>query len=197
MADGAWEITNAGKKVHGEEGTRLMCWSHAYRNVDLKLTSLRKLDKVLADRILDDIKNIQRKVTSESEFKVVFMLLENKFMEEAYTPDVEVTMKAFFKYFRGQWGPNSHVFSWWEGAHPYHCSNNQGIEGTNKQIKRNHTYRRRLPLGEFFTTVDRMVMEYSEMDDSLLHGPRVNFVYHSRDGFKIQEEGYQYFVKNL
>ena len=37
MADGDWGITNAGKEVFGEEGTRLMCWAHVFRNLKPKL----------------------------------------------------------------------------------------------------------------------------------------------------------------
>ena len=67
-------------------------------------------------------------------------------------------LEEFFSYFREQWGPDSHVKMWYEGAHPRSVSNNQGIEGTNKSIKQDHTFKRRCPLGTFMDVVDRMVI---------------------------------------
>jgi hypothetical protein len=47
MADGAREISNAGLEVFGELFTRLMCWSHVYRNVRPKLLKIRKMNETL------------------------------------------------------------------------------------------------------------------------------------------------------
>ena len=48
-----------------------------------------------------------------------------------------------------------------EGEHSWHISNNQGVEGKNKNIKESHTFRSRLELGELFYVMLRMVMEWS------------------------------------
>ena len=54
--------------------------------------------------------------------------------------------------------------------------NNQGIEGTNKAIKASHTFKRRAPIGAFMEIVMRMVKEWGEKDDSLLHSSRMDFL---------------------
>jgi hypothetical protein len=50
-------------------------------------------------------------------------------------------LSDFFTYFRKQW-VDSPVFRWYEGAHPWAISNNQGIEGQIKEIKAGHTFKR-------------------------------------------------------
>ena len=61
-------------------------------------------------------------------------------------------------------------------------SNNQGIEGTNKAIKKDHTFKRRCPLGTIVDLVDRMVKEWSMVDDKLLVGSRMYLLYTDRSG---------------
>ena len=78
---------------------------------------------------------------------------------------------------------------WYEGKHPFGVSNNQGIEGTNKAIKASHTFKRRCPIGSFMDDVARMVKEWGEKDDSLLHGPRVGFLSKDVGGLKLRTEG--------
>ena len=78
---------------------------------------------------------------------------------------------------------------WFEGAHPWGVGNNQGIEGTNKSIKASHTFKRRAPIGAFMDIVARMVKEWSEKDDSLLHGARMSFLEHDPSGLRLKTEG--------
>ena len=67
--------------------------------------------------------------------------------------------------------------------------NNQGIEGTNKAIKASHTFKRRAPISAFMEIVKRMVKEWGEKDDSLLHASRMDFLEHDPSGLKLKTEG--------
>ena len=110
MGDGAQEITNAGIEIFGDSGTRLMCWPHVYRNIVPRLSQLRKMNRALADTVLEDIEFIQWSAVKES-FDVLFDLLEKKFIDNhEYTTEENKELIAFFVYFRNQWGPGSHVF---------------------------------------------------------------------------------------
>ena len=132
MADGAKEISKANVEVFGvpttssgPEHIRLMCWSHVFRNVTPQLKSIQKINKKLAASLLSDIENLQWSVHNEECFRQVYDLLEKKYFDK-YTEDPEkVLLQTFFQYFRKQW-VDSPVFRWYEGAHPWHISNNQG-----------------------------------------------------------------------
>ena len=84
------------------------------------------------------------------------------------------------------------ISRWYEGAHPWSVSNNQGIGGTNKAIKKDHTFKRRCPLGTFMDLVDRMVKEWSMVDDSLLFGSRMDLLFKDKSGLKMRTDGYQW-----
>ena len=71
----------------------------------------------------------------------------------------------------------AHCYRWYEGAHPWSVSNNQGIEGTNKAIKKDQTL---------------MVKEWGMVDDSLLFGSRMDFLFKEKSGLKLRTDGYQW-----
>ena len=196
MGDGASEITKAGEEVYGDDGVRLMCWPHVYRNLVERMEGLKGVDKVLHKSLLDDIENMQWSCTSDKTFATVFYLLEDKYKTGNYSFQVLSLLDDFFSYFKEQWGPDSPVHRWYEGAHPWSVSNNQGIEGTNKAIKKDHTFKRRCPLGTFMNIVDRMVREWGDVDDSLLFGSRLQFLEKDRDGLKTKTQGYQWMLAN-
>ena len=66
----------------------------------------------------------------------------------------------FVKYFREQWLSKNDL--WFEGAAVGQPSSNNGLEFTNGVIKSEHTMRERLPVGQFLSTVLRIVLEWSE-----------------------------------
>ena len=119
MADGAKEMTKSISLVFtiGENGTvRLICWSHVYRCYIKKLGPVKKINKDIGKDIDHNIQNIQWMSQTDDEFRSVYGLLERKYIEGPYT-EVEVEqIKIFFAYFRLQWGPDSHVSKWYEGA---------------------------------------------------------------------------------
>ena len=51
--------------------------------------------------------------------------------------------------------------NWFTGAHPCSITNNQGQEGYYKEVKRNHTFRSELTLGQFFQAMEQLVRRFS------------------------------------
>ena len=203
MADGAWEITKGLLEVFGEEVNRLMCWTHVYRCYSKKLGPIKKTNKDLAKLLDTDIHNLQWMCQGEEEFVVLFKLLEEKYLKGNYSEQELEKLSAFFDYFRVQWGPDSHVSKWYEGAHPYHPSHNQGLERYNRTIKDDHSYREQLNMGDFVSMMEDIVEHSSLKDASVLDGPRLLILqkdmdgYQERESLKIQELGFRYYCDNL
>ena len=84
MGDGAREITKAGLEVFGNVGVRLMCWPHTYHNLLREMSALGKSNKKLKDQLMSDIQDLQWSVHSEETFRVVFDLLESKYVQGDY-----------------------------------------------------------------------------------------------------------------
>ena len=76
--------------------------------------------------------------------------------------------------------------NWFEGSNPFGSSNNQGIEGKNRDIKGSHTFRKRMPLGSFFDVMLRMVHEWSLEDNSLLGSERKSILFTKPDDLKMR-----------
>jgi hypothetical protein len=57
----------------------------------------------------------------------------------------------------------SEGFKWYEGEHPWQVSNNQGVEGCNKELKQSPTFRRRLDIGELVSVLARPFGDWSEV----------------------------------
>ena len=197
MGDAAREITRAGTEVFGDEGIRLMCWPHTFRNVNDHLAAIRREDSKLGEEVLSDIEDIQWTVHNEETFRFVYQLMEDKYLKGSYDGTKEELLMEFFSYFRKQWvdGP---VFRWFEGANPWATSHNQGLEGQNKEIKASHTFKRRCPLGTFMKIVARMIEEFSKKDDSILFSPRIDILENPefRTGLQLKTEGYQWLKQN-
>jgi hypothetical protein len=70
---------------------------------------------------------------------------------------------------------------------------NQSIKGVNKEIKAAHTFRKRMPLGQFFNFMLRMVNEWSLQDASLLFSNRSQILQSKPNGLKMRTDGYTWF----
>ena len=214
MADGAPAISKALEEVFGEGSVvRLMCWTHVYRNYRSRLTSVRKVSKELSQKLDMDIHNIQWMCQGQDEFVTVIKLLRDKYLSGSYSEQELDALNDFFEYFITQWcfvtdtktGEDhvTHVHNWFEGAHPYHPSHNQGLERFNLTIKDDFSYRNQLNMGQFVSVMAEVVEASSVKDASVLDGPRHLILQKDLDGyqekvsFKIQEEGYKYFNDNL
>ena len=57
--------------MFGEDGVRLMCWAHVFRNIRPKLAAIRKANPALGASMLADVESIQWMVQSEAEFEDV------------------------------------------------------------------------------------------------------------------------------
>ena len=107
MADGALAITAAARQEFGDSLLRLMCWSHCHAaySKKLKAVSLSRRKK-----IDDDIKQLQWSVQSQEELTVLLDLLVQKHVGEVQESEADTAaVTAFFDYFLGQYGPESHT----------------------------------------------------------------------------------------
>ena len=175
LADAAKEITAAGKEVFGEHGDRLMCYPHVHRNIEPKIKTLKKQsdNQLIGKQVLEDIETFQWIVTKKS-FEIDFQALEDKYLKNSsYNNKEKAALISFFCYLRKQWGPGSPVYLWFEHGNPWSVSHNQSLKGKNTDIKRNHTFKVRVPLGRMIQILERMLCEFSEDNDSQLYEDRL------------------------
>ena len=195
LGDGAKAITNAGNNVFtGHKFCRLMCWAHVHSNLLPKLKCITAHKKSVSDEILHDIVNIQWSALNEATFQKSFKLLEKKYLGK-YDVVLNGVIATFLSYMRKVWIDSSE-FGWYEGAHPWRISNNQGVEGKNMEIKQNHTFRRRLELGELVSVLANLVTEWSEEDDKLLESSRIATLHGEKDSLSLRTNGYQWYKSN-
>ena len=165
--------------MFGEDGVRLMCWSHVFRNIRPKLAAIRKANAALGASMLADIESIQWMAQSEAEFELVCKKFKSHYLEQDLSEVERKLVTDFIEYFLSQWGPGSHAAGWYAGAHPFSLTNNQvccqfffkcfsivpffiqlvqGLEGTHKEVKQNHTFRTELPLGQLIQMLEQLVI---------------------------------------
>lgn len=83
-----------------------------------------------------------------------------------------------------------------ESANPFKSSNNQGVEGVNKDIKQSQTFRKRLPIGTFIDVQLRMCQEWSLSDSSLLEANREKHLFTQPHGLRLRTNGYEWLQNN-
>ena len=195
LADEATAITKAIDNVFGLENcVRNMCWPHVYRNLVPQLKCVSTFNKDVGKKILEDVEFLQWSVMNEQSFLKVYELLEQKYVGK-YDDGINEAIGKFFSYMRSVW-IESKQHRWFEAAHPWQPSNNQGVEGKNKDIKQSHTFRRRLDIGELFNVLLNMVKEWSEEDDKLLESGRIAALHGEKDSLRLKTEGYQWYKEN-
>ena len=196
LGDGASAITSAGESVYSgdKESIRLMCYSHVHSNLLNHLKSITTNSKTVADQLLRDIENLQWSALNEATFKKCCRLLEQKYLGK-YDEILNASLNVFFKYLHSVW-IDSKVSKWYEGSHPWRICNNQGIEGTNKNIKQNYTFRRKLELGELISVMLDLVKDWSEADDKLLESSRLAMLEGEKDSLSLKTAGYHWFMQN-
>lgn len=121
------------------------------------LRNVEKYLKVLPEstcvRLKRDIAILQACLDEE-----MFRKASELFLKKWNAPaDQQVT--KFLAYFRAQWVVKNNA--WFEGAAPGQPSTNNGIEATNAVIKREHTFRERLPIGHFLHSAIELVEKWS------------------------------------
>jgi hypothetical protein len=120
------------------EYTRLNCWSHVNRNCDHRLICVK--DIKVKEQIKEDIKCLQMS-DNENKFRKLCDLFLKKWRS------VDASVNTFCDYFNDNWLLKN--YKWFEGAAPGYPSTNNGLEGTNNDIKNSYTFRERLPMNEF------------------------------------------------
>jgi transposase-like protein len=131
LGDGAHAISAAASEVF-PNARRLMCWAHVFRKIQARLNSF---SEDIRRRVLDDLCMLQLAI-NELEFDRATKFLGHKWPQ------------IFFSYFFETW-INSGLKFFFEGASS-HLSTNNGLESTNKQIKKVHMLYKRAPLSKFF-----------------------------------------------
>ena len=190
MADGAKAITKGkldalkpatfvnvdGTEVDPERG---MCYPHVQRNVKNKLAGI---EKNFVNEILDDIAAIQLSQNRE-EFDQANMMFYFKWL----SLDVE-KINEFIGYYHETW-VNLTESNWFVGAGP--IDHNNGIEGTNADIKKTKVLRDKQKLGAFINNAISIVEGWSKKDDSRLYCDKSNLV-----SLVNQTEGFQFISRN-
>ena len=146
--------------------------------------------------ILADIKSIQWMAQSEAEFNLVCEQYKEHYLQQELSELERKLVTDFITYFLAQWGPGSHAAQWYAGAHPFSLTNNQvinrlsiskrknacvfysdvvkkmrslqGMEGTHKEVKANHTSCSELPLGQFIQMLEQLVKPFTSFGFSPL-----------------------------
>lgn len=156
MGDAAPATTKAMEECWGIQPVRLMCWAHTTRAIDRSdyLKAIRAVDSVFTEKLLHDLDLLQWMVQNEASFKYVFRLFKEKYIgmaeiKKVDCPELLIAAEAFFKYMTSVW-VESKEFRWYEGANPWGPGHNQSVEGINKGIKENYTFRHKLEMGELF-----------------------------------------------
>ena len=192
MADGATALTNAKKEIWKprddcikvlEDGVEVdlqrgMCYPHVQRNLQKKLKALPDYEKEL----LDDIKHIQL-AANRKEFDEVNLMFYVKWLSVANDK-----IDEFIGYYHHQW-VNSTESNWFAGAGP--IDHNNGLEATNKDIKKTKILRDKQKLGAFLTNALSICESWSLKDDSRLYCNKNNLV-----SLDEQTKGYQFLMKN-
>ena len=157
IADAADAITNGFKAVFSTDADfkRRMCWFHMKKAVTNSLAMLA--DSVLQNAMLRDI-DVLQVATSEQQFNFASKLFIQK-----YSCNTNSHMKKFIKYFNNEW-LHKHV-GWYEGYLEKSPSTNNGLESINSTIKKEHTFRVRMPVAEFISTSLEINKDWSEKRD--------------------------------
>ena len=133
-----------------------MCYPHVHRNVKAKLNGI---DKNFVNEILDDIRSIQL-----SENRDEFDEANKMFYFKWLSLDIE-KINDFIGYYNDTWVASTES-NWFSGAGP--IDHNNGIEGTNADIKKNKVLRSKQKLGSFIKNAVSIVDGWSKKDDSRL-----------------------------
>lgn len=155
LADGSDAITSAFSLVFEVPFIRLMCYFHVVQNNEKFLKVLTK-DGISA-QLKMDISVLQHCV-DEATFTKATELFLNKWKAHK-NPRV----KEFIHHFKDQWilkYPN-----WYEGAAKNYPSTNNSLEATNAWIKRSHTLREILPVGQFVNGIVTLIESWSKRRD--------------------------------
>lgn len=152
MSDAAGAIWKGYKNAFPDVDSpvRLMCYFHvikAIKSYKYKNAS----NKIL---ILNDIRIIRQCVSDE-----MFSFVSTLFIKKWVRKEPDVTKKI-----QSEWFEKNR--NWFYGANLNSPGTNNGLEGFNRNIKRNHTFRERYPLTHFKEILIKLLTESSMRYDS-------------------------------
>lgn len=154
MADAAFQIKNGFKHsfahVVNDALSILMCWFHAKRAVAISNKQVFRSEENKGE-IIDGL-NALHFCSNVTVFQHALELFLSKWEEGE---------PEFCAYFKSEWiqkHPN-----WFAAANLKAPNTNNPVEGFNSSIKKNHTFRRRLPLTLFKETLMKMLRFKSGM----------------------------------
>lgn len=150
IADGDRAIGNAFMDIFPNFEKVIMCYAHVVRNINKRPFTSTNNKRL----ILDDIYYMHLASNRETFDKMSELFLKK-------WQDIETD---FITYFQQQW--LDACSNWFEGAAVYFPSHNNGVESHNSNIKRNWTFRKRLPLNQFFIAMCEMTTAASKKSSS-------------------------------
>lgn len=146
VSDAAPAIGNAFKNAFGEQVIIVMCWAHAFKNLQKKINLVdNKSDQKL---ILADIAFIQTIATIQ-EFELARTLFVEKWASKT----------EFIAYFTREWVEKN--ANWFEGVVQHIPSTNNALEATNRVLKDDITKRERVALSVFISLMVDLIGRYS------------------------------------
>ncbi|XP_043210565.1 uncharacterized protein LOC122375318 [Amphibalanus amphitrite] len=150
VADCCEAISNAVEAVF-PQAIRRSCWFHVKKAVDSRL---RGAPEAIRKIFLQDLANLQVCLTA-AEFRWFGARMLEKWRRQWPTEDGE----RFCRYFSTTYLQRFSV--WSEGHDVASPSTNNGLEAFNGEIKKQHTMRERLPVGQFLVLSLTMVRHWS------------------------------------
>lgn len=150
VADGAGAIAKGFKEAFVDnEVTIVMCYFHVLKNVKKMMGSKHHVALVDRGKIIKDIDDIHDSFSKEVFERSIHLFVE-KWKHE---------YEDFCSYFADTW-LIKHP-GWYNGFLHKCPSTNNGVEGFNSNLKRNHTYRELMPLGAFNVEMFRILKSKS------------------------------------
>lgn len=154
ISDASDAIRNAFIEIFGDWKLLIMCWAHMRRNVTKNIGSLLE-NTSFKGEIISDIDLLQQ-CPNEVIFNKAVTLFRKKWKKE----------DKFIEYMDAQW-LSTHR-NWYEGAALFTPSTNNALESFNLVIKKEITFRERLPLSRFLnvakTAVETWSSQYKNKD---------------------------------
>jgi len=178
ISDASEAIRNAFKNIFGEDLLIIMCWAHVRRNV---VKHLHLVDEEFRDDIMNDIDALQL-ASSKEIFDKAMPLFIKKWLTKK--------QKDFIEYMKEMWF-STHS-NWYEGCAIKTPSHNNALESHNLVIKKEETFRERMPLSRFLQqsieSVEKWSKQYDSNDKLFIESPTI--------GLKQWTDGYQWAKSN-
>ena len=178
ISDASYAIRNGFTNVFGDDTMLIMCWAHVRRNV---VKNLHLVAEEFRDDVMEDIDSLQLASNKEIFEKASLLFVKKWRTKRQY---------QFTDYMNEMW-LSTHQ-NWYEGIASYTPSQNNALESFNLRIKKEETFRERMPLSRFLQqsleSVERWSKEYKSNDKQFISVPSV--------GLKQWTDGYHWAKSN-